>query len=158
MGFLQNRKVCFNQESLPITYRNFCHKSLVRPKSKFKRFSTHKLQGQFFTEQVRNQTFLGQGNTRKNGPTGGNSLSFCLETLKICLLNEKFYPQMTTIRVFCPQICALFSNFQKRAWGNLPPLQLRACREIRISQQITQSSKTYQNIWEKTKFEPLFTP
>ena len=32
--FLQNREVCFNQESLPVTYRNICHKSLVRPKSK----------------------------------------------------------------------------------------------------------------------------
>ena len=34
MSFLQNRKVCFNQERLPITYLNFRHKSLVRPKSK----------------------------------------------------------------------------------------------------------------------------
>ena len=34
MSFLQNREVCFNQESLPITYHNFHHKSLVRPKSK----------------------------------------------------------------------------------------------------------------------------
>ena len=33
-SFLQNCKVCFNQESLPITYHNFRHKSLVRPKSK----------------------------------------------------------------------------------------------------------------------------
>ena len=32
MSFLQNRKVCFNQENLPITYHNFCHKSLVRLK------------------------------------------------------------------------------------------------------------------------------
>ena len=34
MSFLQNCKVCFNQERLPITYHNFRHKSLVRPKSK----------------------------------------------------------------------------------------------------------------------------
>ena len=34
MSFLQNFKVCFNQERLPITYHNFRHKSLVRPKSK----------------------------------------------------------------------------------------------------------------------------
>ena len=34
MSFLQNREVLFNQESLPITYDNFRHKSLVRPKSK----------------------------------------------------------------------------------------------------------------------------
>ena len=34
MSFLQNRDVCFNQESLPITYYSFHHKSLVRPKSK----------------------------------------------------------------------------------------------------------------------------
>ena len=47
MGFLQNLKVYFNQESLPITDHNFCHQSLVRPKS----ISTHKLQGQFFIER-----------------------------------------------------------------------------------------------------------
>ena len=35
MSFLQNCEVCFNQERLPITDRNFRHKSLVRPKSKF---------------------------------------------------------------------------------------------------------------------------
>ena len=35
MSFLQNCEVCFNQERLPITYHNFRHKSLVRPKSKF---------------------------------------------------------------------------------------------------------------------------
>ena len=34
MSFLQNCEVCFNQERLPITYHNFHHKSLVRPKSK----------------------------------------------------------------------------------------------------------------------------
>ena len=34
MSFLQNRKVSFNQERLPITYHNFHHKDLVRPKSK----------------------------------------------------------------------------------------------------------------------------
>ena len=34
MSFLQNRNVCFNQERLPITNRNFRHKSLVRPKIK----------------------------------------------------------------------------------------------------------------------------
>ena len=34
MSFLQNRDVCFNQESLPITYYDFHHKSLVRLKSK----------------------------------------------------------------------------------------------------------------------------
>ena len=33
MCFLRNREVYFNQESLPITYHNFHHKSLVRPKS-----------------------------------------------------------------------------------------------------------------------------
>ena len=27
-------KVCFKEESLPIIYQNFLHKSLVRPKSK----------------------------------------------------------------------------------------------------------------------------
>ena len=35
MGFLQNLKVNFNQEGLPITYHNFRHQSLVKPKSKY---------------------------------------------------------------------------------------------------------------------------
>ena len=34
MSFLQNREVCFNQESLPITYHIFRHKGLVTPKIK----------------------------------------------------------------------------------------------------------------------------
>ena len=34
-AFYKITKVCFNQESLPITFHNFHHKSLVRPKSKF---------------------------------------------------------------------------------------------------------------------------
>ena len=34
MGFLQKRKVCFKEESLPITHHNFHRKSLARPKSK----------------------------------------------------------------------------------------------------------------------------
>ena len=51
ISFLQNRKVCFNQESFPILYHNFHHMSLVRPNSKLKRISNDKLQGQFFTER-----------------------------------------------------------------------------------------------------------
>ena len=34
MGFLQICELCFNQERLSIPYHSFCHKSLVRPKSK----------------------------------------------------------------------------------------------------------------------------
>ena len=58
--------------------------------------------------------------TRKNGSAGKRSLFFCLETLKNRILNEKFYPQMTTIRAFCPQIRAPFSNFRKRAGKTSP--------------------------------------
>ena len=32
MSILQNREVCFDQEGLPITQRNFRHKRLVKPK------------------------------------------------------------------------------------------------------------------------------
>ena len=34
-----------------------------------------------------------------------------LETLKNGILNEKFNPQMTTIRAFLPKIRVLFTNF-----------------------------------------------
>ena len=51
VSFLQNRKVYFNQESLPITYHNFGSKNPIRPKRKLARILTHKLQGQFFTER-----------------------------------------------------------------------------------------------------------
>ena len=34
MTFLQNRDICFNQGRLSMTYHDFHHKSLVRPKSK----------------------------------------------------------------------------------------------------------------------------
>ena len=51
VSFLQNRKVYFNQESLPITYHNFGSKSPIRAKSKLTRILTHELQGEFFTER-----------------------------------------------------------------------------------------------------------
>ena len=52
MGFLQDLKVYFNQENLSITYHNFRHQSLARPKIvKMKRISIHKLQSKFFTER-----------------------------------------------------------------------------------------------------------
>ena len=47
---------------------------------------------------------------------------FCLETLENFISNEKFYPQMTTIRAFFLQIRALFSDFRKREGEtSLPP-------------------------------------
>ena len=55
MSFIQNCKVCFNQVRLRVTYHNFRHKSLVRPKSKIPkltRISTHKPQDQIFTERL----------------------------------------------------------------------------------------------------------
>ena len=42
-------------------------------------------------------------------------------TLALNGLNEKFYPQMTTIMAFFLQISALFSNFCKIAGENSPP-------------------------------------
>ena len=51
MNFLQNREVCFNQESLPITYHNFHHKSLVDPKVNHQ-IDKAKVQGQFFPERM----------------------------------------------------------------------------------------------------------
>ena len=51
MGFLQNCKVCFKEESLPITYHNFHHKVWADLKVKLTRISTHKLQSYFFTER-----------------------------------------------------------------------------------------------------------
>ena len=47
---------------------------------------------------------------------------FCLETLKNCILNEKFYPQMTTIRAFFPKLGHFFPIFRKRQ--GRPPLPL----------------------------------
>ena len=52
MSFLQNCRYCFNQERLPITYHNFHHKSLVRPK--LASISTHKLKSQIFTGRFSN--------------------------------------------------------------------------------------------------------
>ena len=50
MSFLQNREVCFKEETLPITYHNFHHKNLLRPKSKIDKNLNPKPQGQFFTQ------------------------------------------------------------------------------------------------------------
>ena len=73
--------------------------------------------------------FLGQGsctgnitlwwtimcNSRKKSPAGKSSDFFLQNTLKNCILNEKFKPYMTTIRVFLHKIRTLFSNFWKNA-------------------------------------------
>ena len=52
MSFQRNLKIYFNEESLAITYHNIRYKSLVRPKSKLRRISTHKPQGQFFRDKI----------------------------------------------------------------------------------------------------------
>ena len=85
--------------------------------------------------QARNQTFFRAGEfpwsqgtsinihqqpQRRMALQGNVLYFFCLETLKNRILTEKFYPQMTTIRTFCLQIWALFSNFRKRAGGTSP--------------------------------------
>ena len=73
------------------------------------------------------QTFTYSTKKKKKTPQGKNSRFFHLETLKIFILNDKFYLQMTTIRAFFLQIRALFSNFKKRAGETSTPsyLQLR---------------------------------
>ena len=78
MSFLQNLKVYFDQESLPITYHNFRHQSLVRPKIlKLKRVSTNKLQSQFFIERnhhrTRQNTTEHECNTEKHKTTLDNT-------------------------------------------------------------------------------------
>ena len=47
-------------------------------------------------------------------PPGKNIRFFRLDTYKNFILNEKLYPQITTIRAFFLQIRALYSNFRKK--------------------------------------------
>ena len=69
------------------------------------------------------------GNLQKDSPTtqerqtpqGKNHQFFCLETLKNCILNEEFYPQMTTIRAFTPKLGHVFSIFEKGQGRPSPP-------------------------------------
>ena len=49
--------------------------------------------------------------TRKKGHAGKIPRIFLLQTLKYCILNEKFFPLMVTIRAFFPKIKARFSKF-----------------------------------------------
>ena len=77
---------------------------------------------------------------------------FRLETLENCILNENFYPQMTTIKAFFPQIRALFSNFRKRARETSPspssPFYLRAW----VCQDCMQYSKgQFRHFWQILK-------
>ena len=67
----------------------------------------------------------------RKAPQGKNIRFFHLETLKNCILNGKYYPQMTTIRTFFPKLGHLYPIFKKEQ-GRLPPypLQLRACSKI----------------------------
>ena len=75
---------------------------------------------------------------RKKCPAEKKYPVFCLETLKNCILNEKFYPLMTTIRAFFLQIRVLFFQFSKKDRGDIPPrpLQLRACSVIDILKEL----------------------
>ena len=57
----------------------------------------------------------------RKAPQVKNYRFFRLETLKNCILNEKFYPKVITIRAFFPQIRALFSNFRKRTGQTSSP-------------------------------------
>ena len=51
MSYLPNRRICFKEESLPITNHNFHDQSLLRSKSKIDKDLNRKLQGQFFRER-----------------------------------------------------------------------------------------------------------
>ena len=86
-------------------------------------------------QQARNQEFFRVSSNQgtfinvhlqheKEKPRREKYTGFPLETLKNFILNEKLYPQMTTIRAIFLQIWAFFSNFQKRAGETspLPPL------------------------------------
>ena len=76
--------------------------------------------------QARNQEFFRAGELKlgqfdndlpttrtRKAPLGKNIPLFCLEALKNCILNGTFYPKMTTIKAFFPQIPEFFSNFEK---------------------------------------------
>ena len=80
------------------------------------------------------RNFLGQGRflgirqrrkdwttaQERKAPHGKNCRVFCLETLKNCNLNEKFYPQMTSIRAFFPKLGHFVPIFEKKQ-GRPPP-------------------------------------
>ena len=55
----------------------------------------------------------------REAPQGSKSVFL----LKNCILNEKFNPQMTIIKIFFSKIWVLFSNFRKRV-GQTSPLSL----------------------------------
>ena len=114
----------------------------------------------FCSSQARNQEFFRAGEFSRNlslliniqlqhekeMPRRKKNLRFfCMETLKNCILNEKFYPQMTTIRAFFPQIRALFSNFRKRAGETFPPSPSSQAPVIRILSELHKySNETFQ--------------
>ena len=73
---------------------------------------------------------------------------FLLETLRNCIINDKFNPQMTTIRAFFPKIRALFSIFQK-GHSRPPPLVTR----LRFhASQIILTAKLYDIFQQFTMF------
>ena len=94
--------------------------------------------------QARNGIFQGRGVFWNQGTSinihlqhkkerqGKNFVFIRLETLKKFILNEKFYPQMTTIRTifFSPNQGTFFQFLQKSRGDRPPPLQLRACSDL----------------------------
>ena len=92
--------------------------------------------------------------TRKKGPAGKNLWFFLLETLKSCIVNEKFNPYMTTISAFSSKIGALFPIFEK-GWGRIPPpppssyapsvCSILVCLSVYFSLPISTANNSFEN-------------
>ena len=59
-------------------------------------------------------------NTKMKGNNAGKNRFFLLEILKNCTLNERYNPQVTTIRAFFSKLGHFF-QFLKEGRGEIPP-------------------------------------
>ena len=105
-----------------------------------------------FLRQARNQEFFrarelfwNQGvlvnihlQHEKKGPAEKKYPFFCLETLKSLILNEKFYPQMTTVRAFFLYIRAFFPISKKSRGDLLPSPSIYTPVRVTLSFQVQQ--------------------
>ena len=87
----------------------------------------------------------------KEKPTEKHLRIFLLETLRNCILNDKFNPQITTIRAFFPKIGHFFLIFEK-GHARPPPLVTR----LRFhASQIILTAKSYHIYWQFIMF-PIY--
>ena len=87
------------------------------------------------------------------------SVLFCLEILKNCIFNEKFYPYMTTTGAFFTELGQFFPIFGKGQGTSPPPPPfpplVTNLKPTKGSQNVSSKTVSWRNIFLKGKLKNL---